>query len=105
MRRPFELRRQARLSSKRRLNVRPVEVATLEKQRLGTRLRQRIDRTIDDIQLSRMPLPLAEAAKRIEGGLRHFVVEWHHDNPGLLQQLIEKIHRLLSQGPKEDNPG
>jgi hypothetical protein len=34
---------------------------------------------IDDIQLSRMPLPLAETAKRIEGDPRHFVVERRHD--------------------------
>jgi len=66
-------------------NVRPVEIATLEEQGLRTRLCQSVDRTIDDIQLSRISLPLAETAKRIEGGSRHFVVERHHDNPGILQ--------------------
>jgi hypothetical protein len=72
------------------MNVRPVEISTLEEQGLGARLGQRIDRTIDDVQLSRIPLPLAETAKRIEGGFCHFVVERHHDNPGILQQIFEK---------------
>jgi hypothetical protein len=44
-------------------NVRPVEIATLEEQGLGTDFGQCIDRTIYDIQLCRMPLTLAEAAK------------------------------------------
>jgi len=48
-----------------------------------------LDRTVDDIQLSRMTLPLAEPAKRIEGGRCHLVVERHHDNPGILQQFFE----------------
>ena len=34
----------------------PVEVATLEEKGLGTRLRERIDRTIGDFQLGRITL-------------------------------------------------
>jgi hypothetical protein len=88
-------------SSEGGLNIRPVEVDTLEQQGLGTDFGQRIDRTIDDIQLCRMPLALSEAAKRIEGGLRHFVVQRHHDNSGILQQVVEKTDRVQSQARKE----
>ena len=77
----------------------------LKSRGLGTRLRQRIDRAIDDIQLSRMSLTLAIAAKRIEGGLCHLVVERHDDDAGLLQQLREKIHRVQTEACKEENPG
>ena len=72
----------------------------LKSRRLGTRLGQRIDRTIDDIQLSWIPLPLAETTERIEGGSCHFVVERHHDNPGILQQLFE---RPTASGPRRAN--
>src|SRR6185312_5924792 len=43
------------LSTERGLNVRAIEVATLEEERLRTHLGQRIDRAVYDIQLSRMP--------------------------------------------------
>ncbi len=86
MSRPFELHtvsRHSRPSNEGGINIRPIEVVTLEEERLGTHLGQRVDRSIDDIQLSRLPLALAETAKCIEGDLRHFVVERHHDNPGI----------------------
>ena len=79
------------LRSQRGLDVRPVEVATLEEQRLGTDLGEGIDRTIDDIQLRRMSLPLAEAAKCMESGRGHFVIQWHHDNSAVLQQFFDDL--------------
>src|SRR5665647_1800227 len=102
----FELRPVVQtFSGEGRPNVRPVEVTTPEEQGLGTNLGQRIDRTIDDIQLRRMPLPLAVTTKRIESCPRHFVVEWHHDNSGILQQFLEKTYRIRSEARKEYNPG
>jgi hypothetical protein len=49
-------------------DIGPGEVAALEEEGLGARFRQRIGGTIDDVQLSRVALPLAETSKRIEGG-------------------------------------
>jgi hypothetical protein len=43
--------------------------------------------------------------KCIEGGPRHFVVQRHHDNSGILQQAFEKTDRIQSQAREEDNPG
>ena len=54
------------------------------------RFSQRIDGTIDDIQLGWMPLPFTESAKRIEGGLGHLIVKRHNDNARLLKQFVEK---------------
>ena len=47
-----------------------------------------------------MPLPLAEAAKRIESGPCHFGVQRHLNNSGVLQQVFEENHRFRSQACK-----
>jgi hypothetical protein len=52
MKRPFELLRRPWPLTEGGMNVRPVEVATLEEEGLGTRLRQRIDRAIGNIQFN-----------------------------------------------------
>jgi hypothetical protein len=52
-----------------------------------------------------MPLSLPVSTKRIESYPRHFVVEWHHDNPGILQQFLEKTYRIRSEARIEYNPG
>jgi hypothetical protein len=72
---------------------------------MGTNFSRRINRTIDDVQLSRMPLPLAITTKRIESYPRHFVVEWHHDYPGIFQQFLEKTYCVRPDARKEYNSG
>ena len=77
------------VASDRRLNIGPVEIGSLEQQRLVAKLGDRIGGAIDDIQLCRMPLAFSEPAKSLESRICHRRIERNNRDARLVEHLVE----------------